>query len=448
MRIAFFAVLHPVRSGISDYCEHLLPELEKLIDVDVFIDDYSREDVSSRIRSEVFNYLRFEHMHKARRYDAIVYQMGNDLHHRFMYHYIFNFPGILVLHDFNLHPSRASMLRSTRDEATYTEELRACLGAGRGAEVARLILADRRFSPLLDIFPMNELALHKSRAAIVHNPYVKKAIEEAIPGTPAYLLNMGIPMHSEVPKKAQARGNLDLPLGKFIVLHPGFAGAHRKPEVALDGFARLLERHPNAILLFVGAPDPNVDIKAMIERRGLDRSVILKDYVTDRTFLMCIAAADVVLNLRNNKIRETSATMLTAMSLGRPVIATRLVHNCHLSPEICTFVEHSPTESEDLAAAMGRLWSNPKEGESIGSAAREYVRREHSIQQAAAGYKHVVAEVTSSPESATKRARSLHERISWLDEETNLIAGGLCGQDDSGTVADELRRAIEDLGLA
>ncbi len=278
MKIAFFAVLSPIRSGVADYCENLLPELKRLMDIDIFIDDYDPDEKRMTSQFGVFNYLRFEDRLATERYDAIVYQMGNDVHHRFMYHYIFNFPGIVVLHDFNLHPSRASMLRATGDEATYVHELEECVGP-KGAEVARLVMAGDEFNALLDTFPMNERVLRSSLAAIVHNPYVKRMVERTASDTPAYLVNMGIPVRTNILKKAQARRKLNLPLGKFIVLQPGFVGEHRKPDVALDGFKQLIKKHPNALLVIIGDPDRRVDIAGMISSQAkVSKDLKLKNH--------------------------------------------------------------------------------------------------------------------------------------------------------------------------
>jgi len=449
MRIAFFGVLSPIRSGVADYCQNLLPELKELMDIDVFIDDYDPEEPGVASQFQVFNYLRFERRGKKEKYDAIVYQMGNDLHHRFMYHYIFNFPGIVVLHDFNLHPSRASMLQASGDQATYARELEECLGS-KGPEVARLVTAGAQFNALLDTFPMNEKVLRQSLAVIVHNPYVKRMVEKAAPDTPAYLVNMGIPVRKNVLKKAQARRKLNLPLEKFVALYPGFVGPHRKPDVALDAFARFIEKHPNALLVFTGDPDPRVDLASEAKRRGLDKFIKLENYVSDEAFDSYITASDVVLNLRTNKIRETSATMLTAMSLGRPVIATRLIHNCHLPTDTCLFIEHSPTEADDLAQRLEQLWSNPNEGEKIGKAAQAYIKDNHSIKQAAQGYKTAIdatLAATTENTKSTKHARTLRERLIWLDEEKQRIVNDLSGATQGKVLADELERAMAELGL-
>ena len=446
MKVALFAVLYPIRSGLANYCHNLLPKLKELAEIDIFIDDYDPDDEAITSQFEVMNYLRFEERLASEKYDAIIYELGNDLHYKFMYHYIFNFPGIVVLHDFNLHPSRASMLRASADEETYRRELEDCVGP-RGSEIARLVCAGEQFNPLLNVFPMNEKVLRSSRAALVHNPYVKRLVQEVAPRTPAYLVNMGLPEPGRTLKRAESRRRLNLPASKFIVLNQGFVGPHRKPEVVLDGFARFVKKHPKSMLVFTGDPDPRVDLACMIRTRALTEAVRLENYVQDDVFHTYIAAADVVLNLRTNAIRETSATMLTAMLLGRPVIATRLAHNCYLPPSVCLFVEHSPAEANDLAARLESLWSNPKQGEAIGKAARAYVRSNHSLAQSARGYKAAIDAVVAQPEERTREPRTLRERLPWLAEEKASVLDEICAPEHHKQVGEVLREAMSDLGL-
>ena len=50
MRIAYFSPLNPIRSGISDYSEDLLPHLADLVDVDLFVDGFqpSNQELAGR----------------------------------------------------------------------------------------------------------------------------------------------------------------------------------------------------------------------------------------------------------------------------------------------------------------------------------------------------------------------------------------------------------------
>ncbi|MCD6326912.1 glycosyltransferase family 4 protein [bacterium] len=444
MKVAFFAVLSPCPSGISDYCHHLLPELKKLTDIDVFIDDYKVDDEAILSQFEVLHYLNFERRFNAGDYDAIIYQMGNDPCHGFMYHYMFNFPGIVVMHDYNLHPSRASMLRSSGDESTYLWELQECLGE-KGREIARLICSGEQYHALLNSFPMNEKVLKSSVGVIAHNPYVAQLIEQKSPDAIVRFVNMGIPKRKRLLKKANARRALNLPLGKFIVVAPGFVGEHKKPNVALDAFAKFLKKHSNALLLFVGKPDKRLDLQRRIDEMALSDLASITGYVSDDRFDEYVAAADVVLNLRTNTLRETSGTMLRAMSLSKPVVSTRLLQNMHLPDGVCLWVEHSTDEADELALRLESLWSNPKMGDEIGKEAKMYINSQHSLKQAAEGYKQTIDDILKS--NIRKSHRRLRDRLLWLPEMNDEMLAGVCDESLKEPLQEELEWAMTELGM-
>src|SRR5262245_56547954 len=83
MRLAFFSPLPPTRSGIADYSAALLESLRTLADVDVF-----------EKAGQPFDPGRF---------DAIIYQVGNNAWHDFVYETALRHPGFVVMHESNLH---------------------------------------------------------------------------------------------------------------------------------------------------------------------------------------------------------------------------------------------------------------------------------------------------------------------------------------------------------
>src|ERR1700683_5525425 len=83
MRVAFFSPLPPARSGIADYSEALVESLRPLVELEVF---------SSA--KQVFDPAQF---------DIAVYQIGNNAHHDFVYETALRHPGVVVMHESNLH---------------------------------------------------------------------------------------------------------------------------------------------------------------------------------------------------------------------------------------------------------------------------------------------------------------------------------------------------------
>ena len=53
---------------------------------------------------------QFTWRHRRQPYDLVVYQLGNSRAHDFMWSFLFRYPGLLVLHDAQVHQARALWL--------------------------------------------------------------------------------------------------------------------------------------------------------------------------------------------------------------------------------------------------------------------------------------------------------------------------------------------------
>src|SRR5262249_60747240 len=109
MRIAWFAPLPPVRSGVADVSARVLPHLER----DAAID-----------RIGVAEAHDFVWAHRRQPYDLIVYQLGNASCHDYMWAYLAHYPGLVVLHDPRLHHARARQLLQAGRVDDYPPQFR------------------------------------------------------------------------------------------------------------------------------------------------------------------------------------------------------------------------------------------------------------------------------------------------------------------------------------
>jgi len=102
-RIAFFTPLPPIQSVISNYSVDIINKLVKHISIDVFIDiDYSYNCLLPQ-NVNVYKHTKF--FIKRKKYDKIIFQLGNNNYHEYMLGYIRKYNGIVVLHDYNLNDS-------------------------------------------------------------------------------------------------------------------------------------------------------------------------------------------------------------------------------------------------------------------------------------------------------------------------------------------------------
>ena len=100
-KLAFFTPLPPIKSGIADYSVDILNNLVKYFDIDVFVDLNYEVEYEFEAKINIFPYTEFPR--KRKEYFDVIYQMGNSEYHAYMINYIQNYPGTVVLHDYNLH---------------------------------------------------------------------------------------------------------------------------------------------------------------------------------------------------------------------------------------------------------------------------------------------------------------------------------------------------------
>ena len=150
MRVAFFSPLPPCRSGIADYSETLVEHLKALVDLEVFADGERPFDAS--------------------RFDIALYHLGNNPHHGFVYEAALRHPGVVVMHESNLHHLIADLTIRRNDWDAY---LRACEyeGGPEALAYARRVRA-LEVGPDYECLRMTRRVLESARAIVVHSQFM------------------------------------------------------------------------------------------------------------------------------------------------------------------------------------------------------------------------------------------------------------------------------------
>ena len=119
MKLAVFTPLNPARSGIADYSEALLPHLARLLELEVFIDGCEPSAWASSAGIRVRDHREF----RAEDFGAVLYHLGNNPDHTYIYDAAVKHPGIVVLHEFNLHHLLADVTIRRDDWKGYMREV-------------------------------------------------------------------------------------------------------------------------------------------------------------------------------------------------------------------------------------------------------------------------------------------------------------------------------------
>ncbi|MGH7859561.1 MAG: hypothetical protein ACREQY_19730, partial [Candidatus Binatia bacterium] len=225
-RIAVVGPLPPVRSGIADYLNDLLPHLRSRFDLEVFVgDDHPLAD-RGRCGDVVVHPVR---QLDALAYDGLVYQMGNNAHHEFVLELAHRRPGILVLHDLVLHHLYHFLAVTEHRWDLYGEALRESYGAAGEAMLRwkRWWLASSRED---FVFPLFECVAARSLGVIVHSRSAVSEVERRVPSALVRRVTMGIPLEEPIDPKA-ARRRLGIADGEVIVGMFGFVTPIKRVDV-------------------------------------------------------------------------------------------------------------------------------------------------------------------------------------------------------------------------
>ena len=365
LRIAYFSPLPPERSGIADYSRELLPHLAREAEIVLYAADPGIVDEEMRAQFEVRELGHFRQ--ERNQFDVALYQMGNSEYHASIYPTLTHFPGVVVLHDYAIHHFIAHRTLIQGDFAGYAREMGYALGA-QGMHLAHAVHLGQAPSAAFEV-ALNDRLLDSSLGLIVHSAYVADKIRRRGFERPLMI----IPAQIEERPGRSRRDDLKLEDDGVLFASFGMITKQKQIEMALRVFQRVRESIPDAHYLLVGEALPEVDLQAIVAELGLVGSVTHVGYVPDLdVFVDWLHTADVVINLREPTVGETSATALRAMAAGRPLIV--FDHGWYHEIPDEAALKTVPLDQELLLAAMLRLAQSPQMREQMGQAGRRYTR--------------------------------------------------------------------------
>ncbi len=378
-RLAYFSPLPPARTGVADYSRELLPELARRAEIALFTDApeaTARESLPSLPLFSIDEY-------PARRweFDVALYHMGNSVYHEAIYEAALRYPGVVVLHDFGLHHFIFAHTVGHGCWAAYAREMAYARGAA-GLAQARAVQRGQMEAPVW-AWPLNDRLLDRSLGVIVHSRWSRQQIVAQRPWLPVTVAPAPAVCYAGEPPPRSALG---WPEEAVVFASLGQITAAKQVDLALRAFARLRAQTPQARFLLVGEqPSKEIDLGAVVEALELADRVHFVGFVDDLAdFTRWIAAADVVVNLRNPTVGETSATALRALAAGRPLIVWDHGWYAELPDDVC--LKASPGDEDGLLTAMLTLARDAERRQTMGRRAADYAARAHAPARTADAY--------------------------------------------------------------
>ncbi|MET0554695.1 MAG: glycosyltransferase [Vicinamibacteria bacterium] len=394
MRVAFVSPLPPSPTGIADYTADVIDALRGRFEMEAFhAQDAVDED---RLGVPVHPAASLEERHRARPFDAVVYQMGNGDAHAFLYDLLPRVPGLLVLHDLVLHHARARAFldapavrayAAAPHDAALRDAAQVPLDA-YGDELAQAYPAQARRLRAVQLgtvgdllpyaYPLFRLPVASARAVAVHNAFMADAVRAEVPDAEVSRVAMPIAATEAAPARVQAlRARLGLAEDALVVGAFGLMTREKRIDTTLRAVARVRAEVPRIRVLLVGPVPDRRALDAAIDARGLHGVAVVTGRVPFDELAEHVAAADVAVHLRYPTARETSAALLRVLAQGRPTIVSDLENLSDL-PDGAVVRADVADEEGEVTRALLRLAESPALRVRIGAAARAHVASAHS----------------------------------------------------------------------
>lgn len=402
-RIAYFSPLNPIRSGISDYSEDLIPFLSKYFDVDIYVPD-GIEPSNPLILNEynIYAHSKFERKYKSGEYDALIYHMGNNYNgHKEIYEFMIRYPGIVVLHDYSLHHFFAEKTISRGYVDEYKEEVLYSHGE-EGLHAVEEFLSGKA-APLWESnslkFPMNLRVLDRAAGIIVHSKFAKSFIEKTAPYVPVEVIPIPTPNISEPEyleqEKSSARQELNIDPSAYIISSLGFANHTKRIDKVLLAISKIKDNYPKIIkklkYYIVGEIAPSYKLEDIIRKYGLQDNIVCIGYVDINDFDKYIMASDVCMNLRYPTQGENSASLVKILGRGKPVVVTDIGTFSEFPDQFVIKVSHRDTEVVSIMNSIVSLYQGVRKFNNHDCL--KYVRELHSLDKVTEKYSVFIEEI-------------------------------------------------------
>jgi glycosyltransferase involved in cell wall biosynthesis/SAM-dependent methyltransferase len=362
MRVAFFSPLPPSKSGIADYSQTLVEHLGRLVEIETFAD-----------ATHPFNPAAF---------DIALYQIGNNPYHGFVYEAALRHPGVVVMHESNLHHLIADLTINRGDWDAY---LRECeyQGGAAALEFGRRVQA-LEAGPDYEGVPMTRRILESARGVVVHSGFMLDEMRSAGYAGPIARIPHGawIPEADRLGYRQRLGLDESVPLvGTF-----GFLKPYKRIAESLRAFRRVVRLQPEAKMILAGEAHPDFPVQSLIRSLGLSANVRMLGFTELVDFVGYLAACDIVLNLRFPTVGESSGSLLRALGLGKAVMVSDVGSFREFPDDVCLKVPVGAGEEDVIFEYLNLLISRPDIAREMETRARCYVERECNWDRVGARY--------------------------------------------------------------
>lgn len=376
MKINWFSPLLPERTDIAHYTSRVLKELRKHAEVVLWTEQETwllELEQYATVRQYHPDSISSEELGSA---DINIYHIGNNAKfHGSIWKVSRKYPGIVVLHDVNLHYLFTTLfpnyLEPSSDREAYKELMKKHHGSHCEQDLEKFFKRKLQWGDIAERYPLTLAGLEKALGAIVHNQETLSFLQVKR----ISVLYTPLPYPSEPISSSLQNKDREKPPYRLIIFgHLG--GPYRRVQVFIEALSRFPDREQFRLDIYGKIWDENY-IKNLIQRCGIEDLVAIHGFVPEETLDTALANADLAINLRYPSGGEASGSQLRIWSHALPSLVTYIGWYATIPDNAVAFVRHD-REIEDIHRQLEDFLKNPDRFAEMGREGQKILAEKHS----------------------------------------------------------------------
>jgi len=370
-QVVVFCPLPPKPNGIADYFSEQIPYFSRTTSVTVVLENEHPDPIGIAANVSV---LRLEeYMWRQAEFACVphIYHVGNNPDTQYMLPVLLSKPGLVVVHDLNLHYLVDLTNLAKGDKKGYELALTNNYGEA-GKTIGRQL---EQFGWKGQFMPhelmMNASIIMAAERILVHSKYSADKIAA-----------LG---HNQV----------------CTVPHH-FSPAARKYQPKLKMQYRG-ELGPEFTYVLAGQCKPHeYDVHQDIADSGLADNVLVTGFLDEDAFFKYMLATDLIVNLRYPTGGESSGTLTRAMGMGLCCVVVNIGPFGELPEDCAVKLNWDEDFSDNLQNQLKRLIEDKQYRVTFGKNAQKWVERTHNIAVTTKAYLNEAAQIVDTTNFTTK----------------------------------------------
>ena len=364
--------LPPQKSGISDYSVALIKALSKVYDITLYTGNYVLDEPSLAeypVLRHGYDDIDFD------LFDYRVYNIGNHPgFHGFIYEAAIKHPGMVILHDYMLYFLFTGYYQKRNDlySKLYSEnDLNSFLTVKRAVKKNGPDLLNQ--PELTFSLSLNKELLSSGNKIMVHSEYARDKVLSTgfITEDKVRKINhlAHVDTNDEIISKEDLFAKYNIPMDAFVISSLGYIAPTKLNREICEAVKSISGYNTKKLCYVMAGDGEYVDDELEFGK------IIKTGYVGEKEFNSFVSHSDLIINLRNPTVGETSGAMIRILQLGKASIVNDIGWFAEI-PDDCAVKLGIENIESNLEKCINELIDDEAGRLAMGENAAAYIKKE------------------------------------------------------------------------